>query len=108
MASNALSLAEIGARLEILLHVRHQLFVAAEMMRGRGAMAGLAKVAIVPGRDISGDQLALARRERARPAQQNLRQCTQGFCRLGAKANRPTMPGNPGKFDVGHVNVLLG
>jgi hypothetical protein len=104
----SLELGGNGRNLEVLLDVNDQLFVAAEMVRGCGSMAGLAKVAIVPGRNVGGNQLALAGRERAGSSQQNLRQGTHGRCRLRAKREQAYNSGQfIRKFDVGHRGTPL-
>ena len=63
----------------VRLHLNDEILVAAEMVGGNGAMNGLAVAAVVLRRDEGRDQLALAWRERVRPAQQDVGQLVEGF-----------------------------
>jgi hypothetical protein len=57
---------------KIAFHLLDDCLVAAEVIRRNRAMGGLAIEAIVPGRNIGGDEYAVGGRKRAFVMQQNL------------------------------------
>ena len=95
ITSSALSLSRDRGGLVVLLDVDDQRFVL-QVMRGDGAVDRLAVVAVVLRRHVRGDQLALARRERVRTAQQHVDELVERPGRLGRKAIGPRMPGRSG------------
>src|SRR6185312_3177228 len=70
----------------------HEVVIAAQVMRGGRAMAGLTEIAIVAGGDESSDHLPLAACERVRTAEQNFRQFTQRLRGLRAERERADDP----------------
>ena len=92
-----------GRTFRIALHVEHQRFVAAEVVRSDRAMDRLAVAAVVARRHKGRNQLALAGRERMRSAQQHVNQLVERLGGLRPKGHRTPDPGQVFlQFDVCH------
>src|ERR1700691_725414 len=76
------------------------------MRRRNRSMDRLALVAVVLGRHIRRNQLALALAERIGMAQQHLNQLVEGFRRLGPEGHGPANSGKIGQCDVRHKSLL--
>src|SRR5271155_2760043 len=70
------------------------------------SMDRLAVVAVVLGRHIRRNQLALALAERVGMAEQHLDQLVEGFRRLGPKGHGSANSRKVGQCDVGHKSLL--
>ena len=82
-----------GGVFRIALHAHDELFVAVQVVRGDGAVNRLAVAAVVLRRHERRDELALARRERVRAAQQHVDQLVERLGRLRPKGHRPANAG---------------
>ena len=76
-----------------MLHAPDEVLVAVEVMRGDGAVNRLAVAAVVLRRHERRDQLALARCERVRAAQQHVDELVERFRGLGPERHRPADAG---------------
>ena len=107
MASSALSLLGNLRALVVLLHVHHQLLIAAKMVSGNRAVDALAEEAVVLRGNVGGNQLALTGREGARPAQQDLCQLVQRLRGLRSKRHGAANPRQAfGQCNVRHGLLL--
>ena len=80
-----------------------QSLIATEMTSSDGAVAGLAVVAIILGRNVGADEFAIGGTQRIRLMQKDFRQLAERRGGLGTERHGSAYAGKPiGKFNVRH------